>query len=64
MSISGRRGVTGYYPRRAVKDGHAWMFPGCSQEPYRRFLSAEIFDSYSCQNYVGRVGLEPTTGGL
>ena len=31
VSISGRRGATGYYPRRAVKDGRAWMFPGCSQ---------------------------------
>jgi hypothetical protein len=64
VSISGRRGVTGYYPRRAVKDGHAWMFPGCSQELYRRFLSAEIFESLFMSNYVGRVGFELTTGGL
>jgi hypothetical protein len=31
VSMSSRRGVAEYYPRRAVMDGHAWMFPGCSQ---------------------------------
>ena len=38
--------------------------PGCSEEPYRRLLPAGIFGTLFGCCYVGRVGLEPTTGGL
>ena len=61
--MSGRPGVAQYYPRRAVKDGHAWMSPDVLKT-YRRFSLAEIFEPLFRFRYVGRVGLEPTTGGL
>jgi len=26
--VSGRRGVGQHFPRRAIEDGHVWIFPG------------------------------------
>jgi hypothetical protein len=58
------RSVAEYYPRRAVRTDALGCSPGCSQEPYRQFLPAGIFEPLFTSYYVGRVGLEPTTGAL
>ena len=47
VNRSGRRGVAESYPRRAIKDGHAWMFPdvlrnhtvGCCQPGFLELYS-------------------------
>jgi hypothetical protein len=38
--------------------------PDSSTPPYRRFASRNFFELLFISYYVGRVGLEPTTGGL